>query len=184
MHAVPALVRGGVVVVPTDTLYGITACALNEDAVRKLYATRQRDWGQKCLILMNSIAQLADFGVRVSGLPDFAREFIQAQWPGPVSIELPVTDEQKKDSLDYLHKGTDCLMFRIPAQKSLREFLSESGPLLAPSANLPGQEPSYTCKTAQGYFGEVVDVYVEAGEKKGSPSQMWVINGGKMERLR
>jgi L-threonylcarbamoyladenylate synthase len=184
MDAASVVKNGGLAVIPTDTLYGLVASVANEEAVKRLYKVRKRNWDQKCLILIDSIERLSDFGIKRGSFPSFVKDFLVQHWPGPVSVELPVMGEEKQEEYKFLHKGTNLLLFRIPAHKELRLFLKETGPVLAPSANLPKEEPAYTCVEAQGYFSEDVDVYVDGGQKKTTASQVWVVEGEEMKRLR
>lgn len=159
------LARGGVAVMPTDTIYGIVGRADNLSAVGRIYELRQRAPEKPCIILIADLAELGKFSVKLSGNQ---REKIKEFWPGPVSIILDCPEE----SLAYLHRGTKTLAFRIPASEDLRNFLEHTGPLIAPSANIEGQSPAKDIEEAKKYFGEEVDIYLDGGEISGSPSRV------------
>lgn len=168
------LQSGGVGVLKTDTLYGIVASIRHESAVERVYALRQRDMLKPCIILAADTSQLSE--VKDKAL----REFMQSQWPGPVSIVMPAPGAP-----DYLTRGGESLAIRIPADEELRELLEQTGPLIAPSANVQGQEPARNIHEAQEYFGEKVDFYINSGEVEDvAPSQLWTHEQERMKRLR
>jgi L-threonylcarbamoyladenylate synthase len=86
----------------------------------------------------------------------------------PTSIVLDCIDP----SLEYLHRGTNTLAFRLPAQAGLRELLLKTGPLIAPSANLEAEPSSETIEDAKKYFGEAVDLYIDGGTIKSKASKL------------
>ena len=88
--------------------------------------------------------------------------------PGKTSIILPCPDEK----FHYLHRGSNFLAFRLPADAPLRQFIYRTGPLVAPSANLEGLPPATTIEEAQNYFGDKVDFYIDGGKMEGSPSKL------------
>lgn len=167
------LAAGGVAVIPTDTLYGIVGQALNRDSVERIYKIKGRQPQKPFIILISNISQLAQFDVQpVDQLGDY--------WPGPVSIILPC---QRAD-LEYLHRGTGSLAFRLPAKADLRELIDITGPLVAPSANPEGQPPAETVEQAKNYFGDQIDTYLDGGNITGQPSRLIKIQDGQVETLR
>lgn len=159
------LKAGGVAVMPTDTLYGIVGSALNKDTVERIYALRKRNPEKPCIILISDPLELEKFSISLSQEQE---QELAKFWPGPVSIVLDCEDE----NLSYLHRGTKTLAFRIPAISPLRELIKEVGPLIAPSANTEGGEPSKNVEEAQNYFGAGVDLYMDGGEVQGKPSKV------------
>jgi L-threonylcarbamoyladenylate synthase len=87
---------------------------------------------------------------------------------GPTSIVFDCPD----DSLAHLHRGTKTLAFRLPLLKPLRDLLLLTGPLIAPSANPEGLPPAQNLTEARGYFGGLVDLYVDGGEICGKASKL------------
>lgn len=157
--------EGEVGVMPTDTLYGVVASALCEEAVLRVYALKKRSPAKPCIILIASLADLTQFGV---SLNEKQREALSKYWPGPVSIVLACG----KDVPEYLHRGTHTLAFRLPADEKLVAFLQKSGPLIAPSANPEGFPPASTVVEAKEYFGTAVDFYIDGGTRAGKPSTL------------
>ena len=76
-----------------------------------------------------------------------------------MSFVLDCIDEK----FTYLHRGTKTLAFRLPAQKDLQRLLKQTGPLLAPSANIEGLPPAQNISEARKYFGDLVDLYIDGG---------------------
>lgn len=173
-EVIQILQSGGVGVLKTDTLYGVVASILYEDAVERVYSLRKRDLHKPCIILIADISQLSD--VKDGAL----LQFMDAKWPGPVSIVVPAPDVPR-----YLKREEDSIALRIPADTELRELLAQTGPLIAPSANVQGEKPAKNIAEARAYFGEKVDFYVDSGDVENiTPSQLWTCEQGDMKRLR
>ncbi|MDP4008881.1 MAG: L-threonylcarbamoyladenylate synthase [bacterium] len=171
------LLQGNVGIVPTDTMYGVVASALNKEAVEHLYAIRKRVAVKPCIILIPSILNIHQFGIH----PDaHTIHMLEAWWPGKVSVVLPCSSKQ----YEYLHRGTWSLAFRIPDSTPLRELLKRTGPIVAPSANIEGQSPARTIEEAYAYFGNSVDFYVDARELPITPSTLVSIKNKKVTLLR
>ena len=166
----PALVtvlrKGGIGVIPTDTLYGIVAVARNRRGVKRLYALRRETARKPFIVLVGSISDLGLFGVRLSA-PQ--QRFLRTVWPGKVSVLFPCPHKH----FAYLHLGTGALAFRCPRNNLLQGLLRRTGPLVAPSANRPGKPPAMTISEARAYFKEEVDMYVSAARRvSGKPSTL------------
>ncbi len=179
-NARDALRRGGICVIPTDTMYGIVASALNEKAVRSVYGLRKRDARKPMIVLIGSAHELAAFGVSI---PRKFRGFIHSVWPGKVSIVFPLPARNAR-RLAYLHRGTKTLAFRVPRPLWLREFLKHTGPLVAPSANPAGKPPAKSIREAKEYFGRRVHPYVNGGVMRGAPSTLVSVGRGNLRLLR
>lgn len=156
---------GGVGVLPTDTLYGIVGRAFDKKAVTKIYRLRQRQRGKPFIILISSILDFGKFKIK----PDaFTKKFLSKIWPGKVSVILPCPNVK----LSYLHRGTFSLAFRLPQGKNLVRLIKQTGPLVAPSANLEGKKEAKTILEARKYFGNKIDFYADAGRKNSLPSTL------------
>lgn len=168
---------GGIAVLPTDTIYGIHASALNPVAVEKIYQVKDRLHSKPMIILISSIDELARFGVEVD---ENTKQILQKIWPNPVSVILPTN----KAGLEYLHRGTNSLAFRIPNNQFLLNLLKETGPLASTSANPEGEKPSETIKEAKKYFGDSVDYYLDHGQMESVPSTVIKLEDGQIQILR
>lgn len=149
---VKLLLPGAVGVLPTDTVYGLVACASDAFAVKRLYELKLRE-GKPGTIIAASIEQLEAIGLKHRYL-----KAVEQFWPGAVSVIIPCGPE-----LEYLHEGVSSLAVRIPADDTLRQFLAQTGALLTSSANHPGKPTATTVPEAQNYFGNQVDFYIDGG---------------------
>ena len=174
-----ALIREGKVgVMPTDTLYGIVASAFDHEAIERVYRVKDRMPVKPPIILISSIDDLTLFGVTATE-PEM--KVLSEVWPGPVSVVLSCDDE----AFEYLHRGARSLAFRLPDKRDLRDFLADSGPLIAPSANLEGHPPATTIEEAKKYFGDRVDFYIDGGVIEGTASIIIRVGvDGSVETLR
>lgn len=157
------LKAGKVGVMPTDTIYGIVGSALNPETVEEIYTLRKREKDKPFIILISSIEDLKKFEV---SLTEEQKNFLENNWPNPLSVILAVNVEKLK----YLHRGKNSLAFRMPKDETLRELLRQTGPLVAPSVNLEGVKPAEEVEEAKKYFGSRVTFYVDGGKLKSKPS--------------
>lgn len=170
-----ALLTGGVVVLRTDTLYGIVARADDRAAVERVYRLKQRDDHKPPIVLIADETMLFD-------PPSTAqRQALSEVWPGKVSVIL-----SSPSAPAWLTRGSGTVAYRLPADPSLRALLKKTGRLIAPSANLQSEKPAQDIQTAQRYFGDAVDVYVDEGAVDDeTPSQLLqIFADGTTERLR
>lgn len=177
-QATKMLKAGNVGVIPTDTIYGLVASALKENAVERVYRLKGRDFTKPCIILVSEPADIKQFNI-LPGKIELANKY----WPGPFSIVLPLTG-LGLEKWEYLHRGKDSLAFRNPKHPSVLELLKHTGPLIAPSANPEGEEPARNINDAQKYFDDSVDFYVDEGELKNIPSKIISLINDKPEQLR
>lgn len=176
------LQNGGVGILRTDTLYGIVASADNAKAVARVYRLKQRDPTKPFLILIAKRSDIAHFGVSVT--PAITKAMKQ-YWPGPTTLVLDISDARAVKKLQYLHRGTTSLAFRVPNNTKLMQLLKQTGPLIAPSANIEGEEPARTMKEAQAVFGKKVDFYEDGGRvKRKRPSRIYKVSDSVLKRLR
>ena len=157
-QSMAALDRGEVIVVPTDTVYGVAVSPRIPGAIDRLVGVKGRERSAPPPILIGSVDQLwplmasdADTS-RVSGL-------IDRLWPGGLTIVVPVNPELDWDIGDTA--GT--IAVRMPDEPVLLELLERYGPLAVTSANLTGHAPSEDARAALAVFGKSVSVYLDAG---------------------
>ena len=162
-NLVKTLKDGGVVVMPTDTIYGIVGLAQNEPTVNRIYKIRKRNPQKPCVILIGDISELEKFSIILS---EEQKNKLKEYWftPSeggvrPTSIILDCSD----DRFLYLHRGARSLAFRLPLLQGLRNLLIKTGPLIAPSANPEGLPPAQNISEARKYFGDLVDLYIDGG---------------------
>ena len=176
-NVVNLLKKGKVGVMPTDTIYGIVGLALNPEVVEKIYKLRKRSSDKPMIVLISSLDDLKKFDV---SLTRKQAEFLKKIWPNPISVVLPCISAKFK----YLHRATFSLAFRIPKDENLLKLLKETGPLVAPSANLEGEKPSENIKMAKIYFSNKIDFYVDGGKMLSKPSMLIAITDDSVKILR
>lgn len=153
------LMNNKIAVLKTDTLYGLVARADSPDAVEEIYGLKKRDSQKPLIILISSIEQISLFDV---ALDESIKKKLANFWPGKVSIILDV--KKRAQQLEYLHRGSYSLAFRLPQKKNLTDLIGITGPLVAPSANPQGMEPAVNIAQAKEYFGNSIEYYLDEGE--------------------
>ncbi len=161
--AAEVLRSGGIVALPTDTVYGLVAVAADRAAVERVYETKVRDPNQPMPIFVASIEQAE----LIAEVNDIARLLMQRFWPGALTIVLP-----KKPSYNTRAvAGGDTIGVRAPGDAALRELASQLGPLTGTSANIAGREECHTVDEVRAQLGGAVDLIVDAPvEATGQPS--------------
>lgn len=175
--AIKKLLNGGVGILPTDTLYGLVGRALSRKAFDRIFELKKRNLKSPFIILISSLDDLKLFEIKINKNTE---NILCKYWPGKISVILNCESEK----FSYLHMGTKTLAFRIPDKKDLIELLKQTGPLLAPSVNHPGEKEALTIEEAKAYFGEEVDFYLDEGKLESLPSTLIKMESGKIVVLR
>lgn len=157
-EAADLLKQGGLVVFPTETVYGLGANALDGKAVARIFEAKGRPQFNPLIVHVPDLETAALYG-RMSEL---ARMAAAGFWPGPLTLILPRRDDCRISEL--CSAGLPTLALRVPAHKAARRLLKEAGvPVAAPSANLSGQlSPTTPAHVADG-LGDSVDMILAAG---------------------
>ncbi len=174
------LSAGGIGVAPTDTIYGVLGSALLPETVLRIYRLRKRNLKKPMIVLVASLEDLRQFGVRFDAR---TKMILMKVWPGKVSVVLPVSPSKAK-KFSYLHRGTRTIAFRMPRPALLCKLIAQTGPLVAPSANIEGRPPARTIREAKEYFGNRVDLYLDGGRIASGPSTLMAIKKGRPVVLR
>ena len=154
--AISALRGGRLVVLPTDTVYGIGADAFDSDAVSALLSAKGRGREMPVPVLVGSWHTIDGL---VYSVPHTARELIRAFWPGALSLVVRQAPSLQWDLGDA--HGT--VMVRMPLHPVAIELLREMGPMAVSSANISGRPAAVTAQDARDQLGDLVDVYLDAG---------------------
>ena len=154
--AVSAGRSGRLVVLPTDTLYGIGADAFSSAAVRSLLAAKGRGPDMPVPVLVGSWSTIDGL---VTSVPRAARELVEAFWPGGLSLVLPHAPSLTWD----LGRTRGTVMLRMPLHPVALELLREVGPMAVSSANRSGHSPATTVGEATAQLGDAVAVYLDGG---------------------
>jgi tRNA threonylcarbamoyl adenosine modification protein (Sua5/YciO/YrdC/YwlC family) len=147
---------GQLVVLPTDTVYGVGCDAFNPAAVRALLDAKGRGSSMPAPVLVGSWTTIDGL---VSAVPPAARDLIQAFWPGGLSLVLPHAPSLAWELGDT--RGT--VMLRMPLHPVALELLREVGPMAVSSANRSGSPPATTVDEARVQLGQSVSVYLDGG---------------------
>ncbi|MGP6176601.1 L-threonylcarbamoyladenylate synthase [Microbacterium sp. A196] len=155
-HARQAIARGELIVLPTDTVYGVAVDAFTPSAVQRLLDAKGRGRNQPPPVLVASQAALTAL---VEEVPEPVQRLVDEFWPGGLTIILPAQPSLSWDLGDTL--GT--VAVRMPDQRVARELLEETGPLAVSSANLTGKAAATSAQIAQEMLGDSVSVYLDGG---------------------
>lgn len=168
--------NGGIVVFPTDTVYGIGCNPYNKESAKKVYEIKSRDFSKPFPVLVYSkeiASQIAEFD-------EISEKLVEEFWPGQLTILLKLKDEKLKESLNL----SDKIALRVPNHKCTLALLEECHCLIGTSANVSGQpsffDPQECIKSVENY-----DVFVDGGTitSKGE-STIVTIEDGKIKIIR
>jgi len=154
--AISALKGGRLVVMPTDTVYGIGADAFDGSAVAALLAAKGRGRDMPVPVLVGSWHTIQGL---VYTVPNSAKELIRAFWPGALSLVVRQAPSLAWDLGDA--HGT--VMLRMPLHPVAIELLRAVGPMAVSSANISGRPAAVTVDQARDQLGDLVDVYLDSG---------------------
>lgn len=154
--AVSAVKGGRLVVMPTDTVYGIGADAFDSEAVAALLAAKGRGRNMPVGVFVGSWNTIDGL---VYSVPDAARELIRAFWPGALSLVVTQAPSLQWD----LGDANGSVMLRMPLHPVAIELLREVGPMAQSSANVSGQPAAVTAAQAHEQLGDKVEVYLDGG---------------------
>ncbi|MEV6326921.1 L-threonylcarbamoyladenylate synthase [Streptomyces sp. NPDC051909] len=170
-EAASAVRRGELVVLPTDTVYGIGADAFGSEAVADLLAAKGRGRNMPTPVLIGSPNTLHGL---VTDFSEMAWELVDAFWPGALTLVAKHQPSLQWDLGDT--RGT--VAIRMPLHPVAIELLTEVGPMAVSSANLTGHPAPEDCDAAQGMLGDSVSVYLDGGPTPGNvPSSIVDVTG-------
>lgn len=158
--AAEAVREGKLVVLPTDTLYGVGADAFNRDAVASLLAAKGRGRQMPPPVLVGDVRTLDGLAIDV---PDFVHEMVAAFWPGPLTVILKAQPSLSWDLGDT--NGTVAL--RMPDNDIALALLQDVGPMAVSSANQSGWPAARTMVDAATQLGSAVFIYLDGGSVGG-----------------
>lgn len=176
--AVDAARGGRLVVLPTDTLYGLGCDAFDNQAVATLLATKRRGPDMPVPVLVGSWDTVRGL---VREFTPQAEALVEAFWPGGLSLVVPQAPSLPWNLGDT--RGT--VMLRMPLHPVAIELLREVGPMAVSSANISGKQPPTTAIAAKQQLGTAVSVYLDGGETPvGEPSSIVDLSGPAPRLLR
>lgn len=158
--ATVAVQRGQLVILPTDTVYGVGADAFDPHAVRRLLAAKGRGREMPPPVLVSARTTLDALAV---GVPGYARRLVEELWPGPLTVVCTQQSSLQWDLGDT--RGT--VAVRMPDNEVALDLLSRTGPLAVSSANRTGLKAAADADRAESMLGEEVEVVLDGGPTPG-----------------
>lgn len=171
------LEAGGAVVLPTETVYGLFAQALNEEAVERVYELKQRP-RDKALNL--NVASLEEIYAFSKNQPSYLEQLYQTFLPGPLTIILQANDRVPA----WINSGMETVGFRIPNHPVTLDLIRKYGPLIGPSANLSGKASGTSFQQIMMDFQEHVSGVKDDVALTGQDSTILDLSGEKALVLR
>jgi L-threonylcarbamoyladenylate synthase len=177
--ALQALKRGAVVVFSTETFYGLGADALNADAVEGVVSLKGRNPDSPIAVIIADEEMLPQIASEISPV---AQKLIRRFWPGPLTLVLPAKPGLPAALLNRDGK----IGVRVSSHPLAARLSRELGrPLTATSANPSGKEPARTIEQARAYFGDRIEIFLDAGALAGkSGSTVAEVNGDQIKIIR
>ncbi|MEI4301010.1 L-threonylcarbamoyladenylate synthase [Streptococcus suis] len=169
--------NGGAVILPTETVYGLFAQALNEDAVNRVYQLKQRP-RDKAMNL--NVSNLNDIYFFSQNTPFFLEKLYNRFMPGPLTIILKANDNVPF----WVNSGLDTVGFRLPNHEQTLRLIAETGPLIGPSANVSGQESGKKFSDIQAQFSVDLPGIEDDQALTGIDSTILDLSGQKARILR
>jgi L-threonylcarbamoyladenylate synthase len=152
-----AIGKGELVVIPTDTVYGVAADAFVPAAVQRLLDAKGRGRSAPPPVLIPGIPTL---DALAEAVPDEVRALVKEFWPGGLTVIV-----RARRTLDWdLGETRGTVALRMPSDPIALELLAETGPLAVSSANATGEPAATTAAKAESMLGDAVAVYLDAGE--------------------
>lgn len=171
------LESGGAVVLPTETVYGLFAQALNEEAVNRVYQLKQRP-RDKAMNL--NVSNLNDIYFFSQNPPFFLEKLYNSFMPGPLTIIL----KANKNVPFWVNSGLDTVGFRLPNHEKTLQLIRETGPLIGPSANVSGRESGKEFTKLLSQFSEKLEGVADDNALTGIDSTILDLSGPKARILR
>lgn len=177
-EAAEAVLRGGVIAFPTDTLYGLGCSLFDVSAVELIARLKRRDPSLAVISLIPEPEQVYGLASEVN---EIAERLIARFWPGPLSLifqAAPIVPARVRGA-----GGTVAL--RCPKDLLCQRLLARiGGPVVSSSANLSGQRPAETAEEVVRIFGNQLDLVIDAGPRGGEPSTLVDVSGPRARLLR
>lgn len=175
---VEVLNKGGMAIIPTDTVYGIVCDALNEEAVRNVYNLKKREFNKPMIILVSDLEMLYKYTKDIKNLEN---ELISEYWPGPLTIIF-----KKKECLpDIVTSSLDEIGVRLPDDADLIKLIKElNKPIIATSANISSEETITKIDQLDKEIIATVDYIKDSGIVNKSSSTIVKVIDNKIKIIR
>lgn len=158
--AIEVLNKGGIIIYPTDTAFGIGCRIDRENSIKRLFNIRKRPTNQATPVLISSLEMVREY---ISKIPNDVQNLMEKYWPGALTITLPCKTEKVPE---LVRGGGSTIGIRIPNHEVTLELIKGVGvPILGPSANFHGEQTPYDFKDLNPGLTKMVD-YIIPGETK------------------
>ena len=175
---IKTLKDGKLVIMPTDTIYGIIGDATNEDVINKVYEVKERPHDKPLLILVSNFSMLHEL---VTEIPKETEKIIKKFWPGPLTILFKKSSKVS----DTLTANSSLVAIRMPNDKRLLNIMNHlNRPLISTSANISSHNAITNPNQLEEKMKEKIDLIVDEGTVNNKASTLITIVNGKIEILR
>lgn len=175
---IKTLKDGKLVIMPTDTIYGIIGDATNEDVINKVYEVKERPHDKPLLILVSNFSMLHEL---VTEIPKETEKIIKKFWPGPLTILFKKSSKVS----DTLTANSSLVAIRMPNDKRLLNIMNHlNRPLISTSANISSHNAITNPNQLEEKMKEKIDLIVDEGTVNNEASTLITIVNGKIEILR
>ncbi|HUF16715.1 MAG TPA: L-threonylcarbamoyladenylate synthase [Thermoanaerobaculia bacterium] len=166
---------GGVVILPTDTIYGLHCDAMNERAVSSIFQLKLREKKKPLIVLASSIGQLTELGVELN---QDVESWLASIWPAPLTAILPLRKPIPASA------GTGTIAARIPSVPWLQDLAGRVGPLASTSVNVSGRPAIYNTESVEARIRKSVAAVLDSGPLSGEPSTVVDFTSGEPRMVR
>ena len=157
-EGVEVLKKGGIVIFPTETVYGIGTNALCESSVKRIYEVKERPDEKPLSIMVSNKGEISKYAIIEN---EIEKKIIDSFMPGPITIIL----KKKEGVFDYISSGKDTIGIRIPNNNIMLKLLQKAEiPIVAPSANISGRPSGIIFENILKDFNGKVDVAINGGK--------------------
>ncbi len=159
-EAAKIIKNGGLVAVPTETVYGLCANGLDENAVKKIFEVKGRDEKKPLALMISGAENIAKYA---SEIPEAVHVLVEKFWPGPLTIVL----NARESIPEIVRASSPTIGLRCPDKEITLEFLRKcSLPLVGPSANPSGEKSPVSASEVLAYFDGKIDAVIDGGESE------------------
>ena len=177
-YIIKTLKDGKLVIMPTDTIYGIIGDATNEDVINKVYKVKERPHDKPLLILVSNFSMLYEL---VTEIPKETEKIINKFWPGPLTILFKKSSKVS----DALTANSALVAIRMPNDKRLLNIMNHlNRPLISTSANISSHNAITNPNQLEEKMKEKIDLIVDEGTVNNEASTLITIVNGKIKILR
>ena len=177
-YIIKTLKDGKLVIMPTDTIYGIIGDATNEDVINKVYEVKERPHDKPLLILVSNLSMLHEL---VTEIPKETEKIINKFWPGPLTILFKKSSKVS----DALTANSALVAIRMPNDKRLLNIMNHlNRPLISTSANISSHDAITNPNQLEEKMKEKIDLIFDEGTVNNEASTLITIVNGKIEILR